>query len=267
VDLTDPAAARALVARVRPDFLIHLAWLTTPGRFWISPENLRWLSAGVALFDAFGEIGGRRAIGVGSCAEYEVGAERLVEGQTPLIPATVYGSAKVSLWYALEAARRTYGFTAAWARVFSPYGPGEPREKLLSATVAALLRGERVAVSDGAQYRDFIFVTDVADALVSILESGAEGPINVGNGEAVQLRDLVARVARLCTAEDRVGYGERSRPAHDPDRLVADVRRLRKEVGFLPQVGLDEGLTRVVESCRADLAGEIGREGRADWTD
>jgi nucleoside-diphosphate-sugar epimerase len=254
-DLTDPAAARALVARVRPDFLIHLAWLTTPGRFWADPQNLRWLAAGVALFDAFGESGGRRAIGVGSCAEYANGAKPCIEDQTPLQPLTVYASAKVSLWYGLEAARRAYGFAGAWARLFAPYGPGEPSAKLLSAVASALLRGERAVVSDGAQYRDFMFVTDVADALVAILESDIEGPINVGSGEAVQLRDLIGRLARQCADESRVGYGERPRPPYDPDYLVADVRRLRDEVGFVPRIGIDEGLMRLVDACRAEMAG------------
>jgi nucleoside-diphosphate-sugar epimerase len=257
-DLTDSAAARALVTRVRPDFLIHLAWPTTPGRFWADPQNLRWLAAGVALFDAFGESGGRRALGVGSCSEYATRDEPCIEGQTPLLPLTVYASAKISLWYGLEAARRTYGFTAAWARVFAPYGPGEPRAKLLSATAAALLCGERASVSDGLQYRDFMFVTDVADALVAILESNAEGPINVGSGEAVQLRDVIARLAGQCGGESRVGYGERPRPPYDPDYLVADVRRLRDEVGFVPRVGLDEGLRRLVDACRAGTAGAGG---------
>ena len=88
-------------------------------------------------------------------------------------------------------------------------------------------------------------------------------PVNVGSGNAVQLRDLIGRLARQCADGSRVGYGERPRPVYDPDYLVADVRRLSNEIGFTPRVGIDDGLKQLVDACRAEIqqAGAAERAG------
>ncbi|MGL5139016.1 MAG: NAD-dependent epimerase/dehydratase family protein, partial [Beijerinckiaceae bacterium] len=69
-DLLDPAAVQRLIDEVRPTHLLHAAWEATPVSYAASPENQRWLAAGIALLDAFGASGGRRYVGVGSSAEY-----------------------------------------------------------------------------------------------------------------------------------------------------------------------------------------------------
>ncbi|MGP9822046.1 NAD-dependent epimerase/dehydratase family protein [Salinarimonas sp. NSM] len=253
VDLTDAAASRALVARTRPDALVHGAWTTTPGRFWSDPTNLAWLEAGVALVDAFGAAGGRRAVGLGTCAEYAGGDARLDEATTPIRPATPYGAAKAALFQAGTAAALAHGVSFAWARLFTPYGPGEPPGKLIGSVARALVAGERVATTEGTQERDFLYVDDAAEAVAALLESGVEGPVDVGSGEAVRLRDLIARLAALAGGADRVDLGARPRPPHDPDRLVASAARLTREVGFRPAVSLDEGLARTVAAIRDEM--------------
>jgi nucleoside-diphosphate-sugar epimerase len=95
-DLRDPAAARGLIFAIRPSHLLHLAWEATPRIYSLSPENLRWLEAGVAMIAAFGEAGGRRFVGAGSSAEYEGGHQRCIEDLTPIRPATIYGKCKAA---------------------------------------------------------------------------------------------------------------------------------------------------------------------------
>ncbi|MGJ3263434.1 MAG: NAD-dependent epimerase/dehydratase family protein [Salinarimonas sp.] len=258
-DLTDAAACRALIARTHPDALVHCAWTTTPGRFWTDPANLAFLEAGVALLDAFGAAGGRRAVGLGTCAEYEAGAGRLDEATTPIRPATPYGAAKAALHQAGRAAAATHGFSCAWARLFTPYGPGEPPGKLVGALARALVAGERVAMTEGVQERDFLYVDDAAHAVAALLESEAAGPVNVGSGEAVRLRDLAARIAALAGGAGRIDLGARPRPPHDPDSLVAAVERLSREVGFHPAVPLEEGLARTLAALRAQTKPDEAR--------
>ena len=71
VDLTDPAAVDALLEAVKPTHLLHFAWIATPGLYWQSEENYRWLSASRHLLAAFGRCGGVRAVMAGTCAEYD----------------------------------------------------------------------------------------------------------------------------------------------------------------------------------------------------
>src|SRR3954462_2488130 len=86
-DLLDPSQCRDAIDAVRPTHLLHLAWIATPGRFWSSPDNTQWLASGKALIDAFFALGGKRAVGVGTCAEYAETSDDCREDVTPLAPA------------------------------------------------------------------------------------------------------------------------------------------------------------------------------------
>ena len=250
-DLLDPAAAAALVAEVRPTHLLHLAWVATPGAYWNSPENLDWLAAGLGLLRAFARHGGRRAVLAGTCAEYDWAAGRCHETTTPLKPAGVYGACKNALREAAEAFARQEGFSLAWGRLFFLYGPHEDARRLTPSVVRALLRGEPAECSQGAQRRDFLHVRDAAEALAALLESEVAGPVNVGSGAAVAVRDVVRRLAEACGRPDLVRFGA---PATNEAPLVeADVGRLRDEVGFTPRYGLEDGLAQTVAWWRGKL--------------
>ena len=253
-DLLDAAACARLAESVRCSHLLHLAWIAVPGKFWSSPDNLRWLAAGVHLVDAFYRNGGQRAVGSGTCAEYAWGPDDCDESATPLHPDTVYGRCKLALGFALEAAAAVHGASAAWARLFFPSGQGEPAERLIPAVIRSLLRGEQVDCTHGRQIRDFVYVDDVAAALVALLDSEAQGAFNVGSGTGASLRDIVATItARLGRAE-LVRFGVRQPPPGDPDRVVANIGRLKQQTGWQPAYGVAAGIDATIAAWRERLA-------------
>ena len=249
-DLRDPAACAALVTDECPTHLLHLAWITTPGEFWESRENLAWLAAGVRLVDAFYAAGGSRAVALGSCAEYAVTDETCIEDATPIAPDTIYGKAKAALHLALQAAAQGRG-GYAWARLFFPYGPGEAAGRYIPSLIGGLLRGEAVACTHGRQVRDFVFVTDAAEACVALLDSDASGAYNVGAGGGLSLREVAEAVVAQLGHGELLRFGARAAPAYDPPRIVADVAKLRRLTGWAPRTALAEGLRRSIEAQRA----------------
>lgn len=250
VDLRDVAACERLVGEVAPTHLLHLAWIATPGVFWGSPDNLAWLAAGVRLVDAFFRRGGVRAVGVGTCAEYEWSAEDSMEGRTFLAPDTIYGRCKLALGLAFEAAAQAHSRSAAWARLFFPYGPGEAQARLIPAVISALLRREKVQCTHGRQIRDFVYVDDVADALVALVVCEASGAFNVGSGVGMTLRDVVAEIVKQVGLADHVVFGARQPPAGDPAYVVADISRIRRELGWQPKVGIEAGIANAIDAWR-----------------
>jgi nucleoside-diphosphate-sugar epimerase len=70
-DLLDPVQRRAAVQAAAASHLLHLAWVTTPGRYWQAPDNLDWTTASLDLVRTFREAGGTRAVVAGTCAEYD----------------------------------------------------------------------------------------------------------------------------------------------------------------------------------------------------
>jgi nucleoside-diphosphate-sugar epimerase len=262
-DLLAPGAAAALVARVRPTHLLHLAWYVQPGTFWSAPDNLRWVGASLDLVRAFREAGGARAVLAGTCAEYAwepvPDAAPRCEATTPLEPATLYGRCKLSLWQIVEAYAQSAGLSAAWGRVFLLYGPGEPAGRLVSSVAAALVRGEPARCSPGEQLRDLLHVADVADAFAALLASGVTGAVNVASGAPVRLKDVVLELGRRADAGGLVRLGALPTPANDPPVLTADVTRLRDEVGWAPARTLGVGLDDTLRWWRAQSPVTAGR--------
>lgn len=260
-NLTDAAAAVALVEEVRPSHWLHLAWIATPGVFWSSTDNLRWLAAGALMAEAFYRCGGRYALGVGTCAEYGGDRALCVEGVTPVEADTVYGRAKVAMGAALAAAAQAHGGRAGWARVFFPYGPGEPPGRLIPAVIGAVLDGRPVETTHGRQVRDFIHVADVAEALRRLLRAEAEGAVNVGSGRPVALRDVIGTITEIAGGAELIRFGARQAAAHEPPALVASVQRLEALTGWRPQTNLRAGLEDSVADwkSRRDPSQEAGR--------
>jgi nucleoside-diphosphate-sugar epimerase len=252
-DLLAPRAAAALVEAVRPTHLIHLAWVVTPGAVWASPENERWVDASKRLLLAFARCGGRRAVLAGSCAEYDWRTGGLChELETPARPHTVYGRAKLGLCRWAGEFGRARGVAVAWARLFFLYGPGEHPARVVPSVARALLADEPAPCTAGTQQRDFLHCDDAAGALIELARGGLTGPVNVGSGEAVSVRTVVERVAECCGRPELVRFGARPMGEGEPERLVADVGRLRDELGWRPRVELSEGLRRAVEWWRAE---------------
>ena len=249
-DLGSYEAIRACVARVRPSHCLHLAWDIEQGSYWRAPVNLLWVRLSLELVAAFAEAGGQRFVGAGSCAEYDWSEGCLSEDGTPRTAATPFGRCKTAVYEALMASADTLGFSAAWARIFFVYGPGEPAARLFPSVILNLLANRPARTSSGTQRRDFMHVDDVAAALVALVDSTVTGGVNIGTGEAPAVRAIVEKIGAALGRADLLEIGALPQRAGDPPLLVADVRRLRDEVGFRPRHTLDSGLAATIEACR-----------------
>lgn len=246
-DLRDADHVLSLVAKIQPTHLLHGAWVATPRLYGHSPENFAWLRSTIALAAAFGRHGGARFVGIGSSAEYDPGERPCVEDATPIRPATIYGKCKAASWLAVQAAAQHHGFSAAWGRLFMPYGPGDPPQRLIPSVLAALRAGQPVQTSHGTQQRDFIYAPDAADLLVRLLLSQEAGAFNIGTGRATKVRSVVEYLASRCRRPDLPQFGAISLTPGEPDILVADMSKVGKRLAWSPQNDLHQGLDRVID--------------------
>jgi nucleoside-diphosphate-sugar epimerase len=243
-DLMDRAAVQALLTAVRPTDLLHLAWYVDPALYLTSLENMPWVGATLDLFDAFGRHGGTRVVAAGTSAEYDPSRGPCVERATPLAAATLYAACKRAVHEALAGWTRQTGTSAAWARVFFLHGPEEAPGRLVPQLVRAGLAGKPFALRYPDQTRDYMHVADTGAALAALLLSPVLGPVNIASGAGVTLAGLAREVGECLGAP--VALGPRD-PGPDPvPSLVADISRLRDEVGFAPHYTLREGLRDTV---------------------
>jgi len=251
-DLREAASIKTLMREVRPTHLLHFAWYAAPRDYRESIENLRWCNAGMSLLAEFVEHGGSRAVFAGSCFEYDLSHGTCSEELTPAAPSTFYGTCKDSLRrVALEFSARA-GLSAAWGRVFYLYGPREPRERLVPAVITSLLRGDKARCTHGRQVRDFLYVEDVAEAFVAILDSELRGVINVGSGEPVTIGAIVGEIARQLEMPGQVEFGAIEPAPGDPPMVCADTRKLREEVGWEPRWSLKDGVAETIKWWKTD---------------
>jgi nucleoside-diphosphate-sugar epimerase len=252
-DLLAPGAAGSLARSVAATHLVHLAWNVTPGQFWTAGDNLDWVAASLALYRGFAESGGRRAVFVGTCAEYDWRYDQLDEALTPCEPRTLYGVAKHALHGLLGAAAQADGVSLAWARLFFLYGAGEPRARLVPDVITSILQDRPAPCGDGRAERDFMYIADVAEALMAILNSDYAGPVNVASGNCIPLRDVIEMAANQLGRPDLVRLGARPTPADEPSRLKAVTRTLNDVIGFAPRMTLRDGLHRSIDWWRHEL--------------
>ena len=136
----------------------------------------------------------------------------------------------------------------AWARPFFCYGPGEPQGRLFGDVIHGLMAGKEVDCTDGLQKRDFLHTEDVGRALAALLQSPVEGPVNIGSGHAVAVKDMITTLARVMGREDLIRFGARARAAGDPPLIEADATRLNREVGFHSKYTMESGIRAVLQT-------------------
>lgn len=243
--LLDPGSVDALLAMLKPESLIQLAWCADHATYWKDPANFDWLSANLNIARAFVRQGGRRAVFAGTSAEYDwTGELPLKEFETPLKPQMLYGSCKLAAYLALKSFFEHDGVSWAWARFFNPFGPYEDRRRLIPKVCLKLLAGEELDFDAALSQRDFMHVDEVGSALAALALSEVQGPVNVGSGEGTRVREVVATLAR-CTGHD--GLVRFSEAAANADYIVADVTRLRDEVGWSSSWTLER---RLQQTCQ-----------------
>jgi len=250
-DLRDVSAVASTVHELRPQAVLHLGWEGVKGSERNSPVQANNVPASVALYRLAASAGADVFVGMGSQAEYGPAPGRLDES-APTRPTTVYGAAKLSTGLLLDRLASTSGRQFAWLRLFSSYGPGDDPSWMLQYLARSLLARERPALTAAQQVWDYIYVDDVASAVIATMDARAQGIFNLGTGQARKLEDIITTLRDQVDPSLPLGFGE---VPYRPDQVMhleADITRLTAATGWTPQVPLDAGLREVVDWIRAN---------------
>jgi UDP-glucose 4-epimerase len=171
-----------------------------------------------------------------------------------------YGASKHAAEHYVALYRRTFGLDTTILRYANIYGPRQdPRGEagVIAIFAGLMLVGQAPTINgSGEQERDYVYVGDVARANLLALDTGSGGMYNIGTGVGTTVNALFELLAEL------TGYGG---PRQHGPALVGEVFRIyltsdraRRELGWEPVVGLDEGLRLTVGSIRARIAAQGG---------
>lgn len=232
-DMLDTGSRALIAAKANADTLLHLAWETTHGAFWTSPNNLDWLSASLTLMQAFTEAGGRHIIGAGTCVEYAP-PERgpCIAGKTPLAPKNLYATSKDAFRRVAETWCAQNGLRFAWGRVFLLTGEGEAHARLIPSIIRSLVAEEEARCSSGKQVRDFMDARDCGAAFASLALGDFQGSINIATGEPVSIGGIAEQIGALMGRPDLVRLGALPDRPGDPPNLWGDASALAALPGY-----------------------------------
>lgn len=266
-DICDEAAVRGALRNHKPDKIMHLAAeshvdrsIDGPGEFVNTnlvgtytllnearryyerlkgPEKDRFRFHHISTDEVFGALG----------------AEGLFTEETPYKPNSPYSASKAGSDFLVRAWGETYGLPVVTSNCSNNYGPFQFPEKLIPVVILAALEGKTIPVyGKGENVRDWLYVDDHADALLTVLEKGRLGETyNVGGDNERRNIDLVNMICKLMdefhpegAPHDQLIEFVTDRPGHDL-RYAIDASKIERELGWKPSVDVEEGMRKTVE--------------------
>jgi dTDP-glucose 4,6-dehydratase len=271
-DIRDRAALDRILDRHRPDAILHLAAESHVDRSIDGPApfietnvtgTYTLLEAARRYWEGQGRPEVFRFHHVSTDEVYgSLGPTGKFTEATPYAPRSPYSATKAASDHLVMAWHETYGLPVLLTNCSNNYGPYHFPEKLIPVVILNALHGRTIPVyGSGENVRDWLFVEDHADALLTVLARGHVGrSYNIGGETEARNIDLVRTICRLLDARrpegaphDRLIEFVTDRPGHDL-RYAIDPGRIRSELGWRPSVTLEEGLALTVDWFLANEA-------------
>lgn len=228
----------------QPQTCVHLAWYAEPGKYLDSKENLVSLQGSLDLLQVLSNCGCQQFIGAGTCAEYEMKSELLLETDGTK-PETLYAACKSSFRVIGEQIAAQTNLRFAWGRIFYLYGSYEDFRRLIPSTILSIQKGQIFSASPGEQIRDYLHVTDVARAFTTLVEQQAAGIYNICSSEPVTIRVILESIGELMGQPELIKHGALAYRPWEPMFICGNNDRLKK-FGWIPQVELRSGLNDTI---------------------
>ena len=231
----------ALLARHRPDVVVHLAGATAKAGRRAADQVVHDVAGAVHVLDAAAAAGSRKVVCVaGARSQADV-----VRG----IPAR-------AVHEYLAAYQDRHGLAHTTVVLPTVYGPRQTtatESSVVAVFVQRALAGQPCVVhGDGSQTRDLLYVDDAVDALVKAIEHADGATVEVGTGRSTTIAELQRLVASAAGLECPQVPGERR--AHEPGEVATDPRRAATLLGWEPWTALEDGLAQTVSAARGPAA-------------
>ncbi len=251
-NVTDKPKLWRLLDKV--DCVYHLAARVSVPESILYPREYETTNVGgtVALMEAMRDAGVQRVVLASSGAIYGEQPRQPVTEDMPPRPTSPYAVSKLAAEYYVSTIGSLWGIETVALRIFNAYGPGQPIPPAHPPVIPQFMKqalggGSLVVFGEGLQTRDFVYIDDVVEALVTA--ATAEGidrkVINVGLGRERSINALAQAIEQVTGREIHVLHVRAE--SGGVSRLVADLTLARRWLRYEPRVGLEKGLKLLLE--------------------
>jgi len=260
-DLIDREMTTATLARLRPDAVMHFAANALVGESMENPSKYfrNNIAAGLNLLDAMIAADVKRLVFSSTCATFGPPERVPIDEETPQRPINPYGESKVAFEKILKWYDAIHGLRFVSLRYFNAAGASEKFgedhrcETHLIPNVLKVALGQKKHVEifgtdydtpDGTCIRDYIHISDLADAHILALETPASALYNLGTGGGSSVRKVIETCRRI--TGHPIPVVEKPRRPGDPPRLIASSKKIKRELGWQPKF---QTLDAIVQSA------------------
>jgi UDP-glucose 4-epimerase len=239
------------------DIVYHLVHATTPhsANLDMAGDVQQNVVSSLALMDISRNLGVKRIVYVSSGGTVYGPAAKIPTPETaPTEPITAYGISKLAIEKYLALYQHLHGLDYRILRVANPFGPYQVPTKnqgIIATFVSHALRHERIEIwGDGSAVRDYIFVSDVIDAMeAAAVDGGAVRIFNIGSGQGRSLREVIAAIEAQLGRRLDVNW-KPGRPIDVPVSVMA-IERARDFLGWVPKTPFEQGLEKTIAWWRS----------------
>ena len=229
------------LGELKPDVMVHTAWVTTPGVFWESPINDEWIKASKRIIQEFEESGGKYLVVTSTCAEYSWKTSQPLSEISETNPKLNYGKSKLELLNWMKGSKIPF----LWTRTFFQFGINEPIGRLIPSMVDSMLAGKEFEVQNPNDIRDFVYITDVAEVLSTLICKEQLGIINIGTGNGIDIRSIAQIIVDQIGRKNLVRYCASTQPA---SVVVSNPSKLLSVIGNYSWTSIDKAISETVKA-------------------
>ena len=249
-DITNKEFIEYIFSKEKPEIVVHFAAESHVDRSILDPQSfLKTNILGTqVLLDAARRYEVKKFLNISTDEVYgELGEKGRFKETSSLNPNSPYSVSKASADMLGRAYYRTYGLPVITVRPCNNYGPWQYPEKFIPVIILRVLKGEKVPIyGKGENIREWLYVSDCAKAILEIMKRGREGEIyNIGSGQEARNIEIAKKVLKLLGKDEDWIEFVKDRPGHD-FRYALDFSKITEELGWKPQINLEEGLEKSV---------------------
>lgn len=197
------------------------------------------------VLEAATNYGVQKVINASSSSIYGKVSYLPFDEEHPNMPVSPYGASKLVAEHYCRVFSELHDLETVSLRYFTVFGSRMRPDLAINIFTGKALNNEPIEIfGDGEKTRDFTFIDNIVDANLRAMERGS-GVYNIGGGERVSINGLAERIVRIVGSESEIFYSESVKG--DAEHTWSDVSKARRELGYEPEIGLDEGLERYVQ--------------------
>ena len=250
-DITNKEFIEHIFKTEKPKVVVHFAAESHVDRSILdaSPFIKTNVEGTQVLLDVAKDIGVDKFINIATDEVYgELGHEGTFKEDSPLVPNSPYSSSKAAADMLGRAYYKTYKLPVITVRPSNNYGPWQYPEKLIPVVILKTLNNEKIPVyGTGQNVREWLYVSDCAEAIFEITEKGKIGEIyNVGSNQERRNIDVVKTILKILNKNEDLIEFVKDRPGHD-FRYSLDTTKIKNELGWEAKTTFEEGIEKTVK--------------------